>query len=345
MNLTRILLKTSVLLAALSLAHPLQAGPAVPQIAKGTLLAAVERYAPILVLHQYEKYLPTCVESYLKVTEPFTYKDRDDKKQYKGLRLKTTGSDSERDQRRAGDPANAKVYVNVRVGAQTTDIQYWFLYAYNGPGTVYLKQLKWGRFGPMGDGQPEKHLDKGDYELTGMGIHEGDWEHIMVTIDNRTGLASKGIYMASHDSGQYFALPAEKEARVQVYASRNGHATSMIKDRDYNKTVKAGPIELRLLNDTTLPGMAIDYRKRCELIGIHGDQALTTEMNFKEPRYVAEYPGRWGRVQEKAGPCADVPGLGKGLQALLEKIGVWDELTFEAGPQPPWSKGSWTGGE
>jgi len=351
--------QTSVVVAAIA-ATATATGRQDPRISEAVLKAAIDAYAPVLVCHQHERYLPTCVESYLLITEPFTYVDRHSKKQYVGLRHRPLSNPANLEQQakqRGGDPDNAKTYVNVKVGAKTTEIQYWFLYAYNGAGIAYLKRLTSKlRYEPLGKGSDG--LGPGDYDLGELGVHEGDWEHVTVTIDNVTGqiTSENGLYIATHAEGvchnisQQCMVRVHDEPRIQVYASRNGHATYLHMARSYHETVKAGLIEFRLLNDTTLPGLAVDFRHRCEIIGIHGDVALKRSWNgtakgFVEPSYVTNFPGRWGRVVEKPHPYAEVLVVNRISEALLKAAGVYDELTFEAGPYPPWSKCSWTGPE
>ena len=350
---TNLLVKWTLLGAAMVLGGPSQASwptaksQALSELTPKTLESAIDRYAPILVLHFWEKYKPTRVESFLKVTEPFLYKDRDTGKTLRGLRLK--GSETEKDAARAGDPEHAETYVNVKVGTATTDIQYWFLYAYNGPGMAYIEEenIITKQWNAIDKGSSSKHLAAGDHELKGMGAHEGDWEHLTVTIDNRSGkLTNEGIYTAASDSGQKHELPGGAHSRVQVYASRNGHGTYLKPGRAFSVQERIGPFGFNLLHDTGVPGgKAIDFRGRCVLIGLQGAPALATALSFKEPKFIELYPGRWGRYELARSPLAVVPGLGYLVKKILEKAGLWDEMTLEAGPEPPWSKGSWTGAE
>ena len=333
---------TLLLATALVAAQPFAALGAAGRIDRAVLAKAIRAYAPVLVLHKDEKYLPTCVESLIKVTQPFYYQDRDDKRFRNGLKLIQQDGPNPNLAVRRGDPDHAKAYVNVKVGGQTTDLQFWFLYAFNGPGTAYLKKLGFlGRYEKIGD-----------YELGQMGIHEGDWEHITVRIDNRTGMtvAKDALYMAAHDSGGWIdfkgaSATIKGETRLRVFASKNGHATYPTPERHYHATSKFGVVEFRLLNDCEAPGLSVDYRDRCEIMGIQGDPALVEAMGFKQQAWIAAYPGRWGRVMEKPHPYASVPVLGQISGAILKTAGALDELTFEAGPYPPWAKGSWTGPE
>ena len=354
MHATNLPLKISLLIVAMALGGPARAGRPVPEtranlpLTPAALQIAIDRYAPILTLHLWERYQPTCVESYLKVTEPFTYRDRDNGSTMHGLRLK--GSDAEKEAAKAGDPAHAEAYVNVKINQQTTDIQYWFLYAYNGPGTAYIEKRKFnGGWEPIDKGSSARHAGDGDHELAGMGVHEGDWEHLTVTIDNKSGEVRKnGIYAASHDAGERHDMLPGATTRIQAYASRNGHATYLKPGREFNVEKRLEVIGFKLLNDTSVAGgRKIDYRGHCKLIGLHGEgaSALAAAMAFKEPEYIAAHPGRWGRYKIERGPLAEVPGLGSLIKEILQKAGVYDELTFEAGPEPPWSKGTWTGGE
>jgi hypothetical protein len=42
---------------------------------------------------------------------------------------------------------------------------------------------------------------------------------------------------------------------------------------------------------------------------------------------------------------ADLPVLGKISEKILRAAGAYNEMTFEAGPYPPWSKSSFDGDE
>jgi len=314
----------------------LQAAP--PRIAEPLVAAAIEEYAPILVLHRDERYLPTRVDEYLKLTEPYPCQDAKGERLVTGLRFQTrlkagTGA---ADPPRGGAPAQAMAYVNVKVGAASTDLQYWFLYAYNGPSTAYLKTLGW-------DG---RYVSRGDHDLGDNGAHEGDWEHLTVTISNATGKAVGGVYMGAHGQGGAWPLPAG--GRVRAFASRNGHACYPAADRYYRAEWKLGLFEFRLVDDTSAPGLLVDFRHRTELVGIQGDAELAGQWQgagFRPPPYVTAYGGRWGRVDIRPHPLASIPLVGSVVGFVLDQTGLLDELTVEAGPFPPWSKDSWQGPE
>jgi hypothetical protein len=321
--------------------------PARAGISADVLKKAINDYAPILYLQKNEKYLPTCAESYFKVTEKAKYRDigQTDNVMHEGLRLKKPDDAASK----RGDLDHAVTYVNAKVGKDYTEIQYWFLYAYNGPGTVYWKI--WAGI----------KLGGGDSTMKNAGQHEGDWEHIMVRVDNTTGkmLEKQGLYCAAHDYGSYYdrnqALrlePKQRLKRVIVYASLNGHATFLTADRHYNGENKKGPLEIRLLNDTTDPGPRADFRmdpkdknhhQGWQLIGVHFDPELEKQLRdggWAPPAWLG-IKGRWGRVNTSKLPDEDVPGWGDMVKMFYEKIGAYDEMTRESGPIPPYLKSSW----
>jgi hypothetical protein len=134
------------------------------------------RRAPVVRFHPQEKYFPTNIEAFIANTVP-----ADD-----GLALRDTS-----DAGKAGNLGAARVYVNAKVGPDSTELQYWFLYAYNGAGTAYFKYLKVFTYDAIGD-----------YSMAPCGQHEGDWEHITVRVDNRTGQLA-AVYLSQHDAGVF----------------------------------------------------------------------------------------------------------------------------------------------
>lgn len=94
-------------------------------------------------------------------------------------------------------------------------LQYWFFYPYN-----YYPTLVDGRI--MNDAPLAGDLANTD-------LHQGDWEHVTVLVDPRTGRA-RWLYTARHaDEGQYFAwnspLLTFDEGHPVVQAAYGGHPT------------------------------------------------------------------------------------------------------------------------
>lgn len=285
------------------------------------LVVAVDTYAPKAVFESREEFLPCSVEDFLKATAPAPDN---------GLQIKDEGI-------KKGNLANAKAYVNIVIGESTTDIQYWFLYGYNGPGTAYLKKLNLV-YSPSSPEEFGRYVSIGDFLMAPAGQHEGDWEHITVRIRNDNGEAQQ-VYFAAHSEGETKKhAETVKDGMITFHASRNGHAAYASADRHYSVTKKLGLLEFRLLDDTEKPGKAFVSRGKCVIIGAHEkgrDLLKEAGITFDWMKYT----GRWGRV------LTDKMGIPEGpFRTLLEETGAMEalaEFDVEKGPSPPWEKDSW----
>lgn len=305
-----------------------------------SLMAAVEKYAPIAVFHKDEEYLPCSVEDFLKATEEYTNEEDG------GKRLSLNIKD---ESIKKGALANARVYVNVVINTpfarNHTDIQYWFLYGYNGAGTAYLKRLVF-----PAEALPDEWFtfkDLGDYSMNPAGQHEGDWEHVTVRVRNGD-LAVQTVYLASHGGGESKKeSDVLKDGRITFYASRNGHAAYAAPDRHYPKVVKAGPIELRLLDNCSSPGQRLDARGKLVIFGASEDgKDLLKDAGITFDWM--KYDGRWGRVKVgKMDISEDIPSA-QPIREILSSGALGDafrEFDEEKGPGAPWKKGNWAGDE
>lgn len=306
------------------------------------LESKILEYAPVFHFTDREIYLPTSAEEFLKSARPAP-----DNERKPGLKLK---SDSET--LRAGNLEKAKVYTNVKVHGGYTEIQYWLLYAYNGPGTSYLKRP------PLLIDGETTYQSMGDRSMNPLGVHEGDWEHIAVRIANGSGALLK-VYLAQHDGGRWIdSDKVLKDKRIKIYISSNGHASYATSERHYDAFKDIGILEFRLLNDTSNANRELDARKCLQIIGLSrlgkewgADQKKALEVS--SPDWM-KYTGRWGKCEDHGNrlPGFDVELLGKnvtvkipGLEEVLKEAGIYDELVYERGPAPPWSKSSWLSDE
>ena len=113
-----------------------------------------------------------------------------------------------------GNPADAHAYLHASwsSGLDFTDLQFWFFYAYNGPGTGHIGYL----------------IHSADFDLKPLGAHFGDWECTMVRIDNATRKPIS-VWLSQHKNGEFFG-PKKMGAfnrvgdQIIVYSSYNGHA-------------------------------------------------------------------------------------------------------------------------
>ncbi len=129
-----------------------------------------------------------------------------------------------------GDLAGARSYVHaVRLrDIGVTDLQFWFFYPYNGPGTLYVRLSLDLNIWP--EWVWEDGYETGDFGNTWpLGTHTGDWEAVILRFDNSTNELLE-VYMSAH--GQYHRYPLDRVELEQVdsndhvvaYSSLNGHA-------------------------------------------------------------------------------------------------------------------------
>ncbi|MDE1461878.1 Vps62-related protein [Spartinivicinus poritis] len=199
------------------------------KLTKAEVLALIKNHGPILYLHPSENY---------KLDSPFNYLNNAYLVSSKGNKVKTSLATFKNDYNhiksvgningnvvdniwlepvngsasRPGNVAAAKTIVHVKDTVPGyTDIQYWFFYAYNGPGTAKV------RFG-------EIYNNTG--ELKPFGEHTGDWEHVTFRFEN----SSKKLisaYFSQHNYGEKRnANQLEWDgSHVVIYSSKNGHAS------------------------------------------------------------------------------------------------------------------------
>ncbi len=293
------------------------------------LAAAVQTYAPVAYFQTNESYLPCSIEDFLANTEEAADN---------GLKIKNASIKS-------GNLATAKAYVNIVVGSTYTDLQYWFLYGYNGAGTAYIKYwvaatIRW----PPWESSGPHWEPAGDFSMSPGGQHEGDWEHITVRIRNDNYEAQQ-VYFAYHSEGDLRTYQSSlRNGRVAFYASRNGHAAYATAERHY-PTFKNLGVEFRLLDQTSSPGPFLDTKGKCVIIGAHDTNGVDVPNLVDTALFdrIKKYTGRWGRVVVGK---MNIPSGPFGVyKKIIESVGLSGplaEFDEEKGPEPPWTKASWT---
>lgn len=189
----------------------------------------IKKHGPILYLHPDERY---------KLDSPFRYINQAYLVNSKGNKIKTSTDTfkanydyikaagninsnvkdniwlepANGDASRPGDLNAAKAIVHIKDTIPGyTDIQFWYFYAYNGPGTAKV------RFGEI-----YNHTG----ELKPFGEHTGDWEHVTLRFDN-SNKSLTSVYLSQHSYGEQRA-PNQLEwdgSHVVIYSSKNGHAS------------------------------------------------------------------------------------------------------------------------
>jgi hypothetical protein len=316
---------------------------------------AIETYGPVLRFHPDEQYLMCSIDAFLAHAKLHDGKTHTDIDHPVAAQLPTGPEEKGRywlileDSFKGGDPSGAKAYVHAywKPGLDYTDLQFWFFYAYNGPGTAHINGLIMDTI-----------AHTGDPSLAPLGEHYGDWECFMVRIDNESKKPI-GVWLSQHSSGQMFEPNdlnqlQRKGDQFVVYASRNGHAVYPAASANYTEYRKypdpaypAG-IEFRLRNDTKEGGSSLDCAQHYELISADWLRTIT------EPPWLL-YPYRWGpegtKVELSAETCGNILQAAMGwvpFKPVVEYLAAYIVAYFETedlnGPSGPKMKDTWTGG-
>lgn len=204
-----------------------------PEITIDALTRIMRRNAPILHFSSEEEYFTYNVPDYLEVVDlhdsanhhlvakaPLTPKDlpsdEASSKTYLSIPDDRRGIEK-------GDRAKTEIYVHVvgweADGKTGFDFQYFFFYAYNGPGTLGVELI--------GVGSVEIGIPAG--------AHQGDWESIIVRTDADGRVIA--VYCNQHGSGAWY-LPQEMtwsdDGHPHIYVGKFGHPSYVRVGRFYN---------------------------------------------------------------------------------------------------------------
>jgi hypothetical protein len=290
------------------------------------VVEVVKKYGPLVHLHPDEKYVMSSVEWFLE--RATLYHNGNKVNEVRGNQsLLPTGTQTDESywldipsEARKGDMSTAVAYVHARASATAgmTDVQFWFFYPYNGPGTAKLFPI-------------DKKVD-----LSPFGVHTGDWEHMVLTVDDK--LVPHKMYLAQHSSGEWIALkPGDLTRRIELYASRNGHATynttgQNLTEEKKQKLLGQTVYDVGLRNDTDKGGPTLDCAARFQLL------------DGNEPHWL-DFPGLWGPKVDYTKTVKevlkDIPSpVDAPLKAILNALP--DEVKGYQGPNGPKMKGTWS---
>lgn len=179
-----------------------------------------------------------------------------------------------------GHPDDAPLYVHAKFlpAENATDLIFWMFYPYNGAGLLKLEVPGLSR----------------RVDLKPLGVHEGDWEHFLVRIDNDTGNAVK-LYLSAHDSGAWYDVAAlgrdDASKRLVLYSSRHGHAIYPAAGDNLSNDHSGGIWAIGLINQCD-HGKRINYGDpgRIELVSA----GFLDQEAPAEPLWL-QVPWRWGR--------------------------------------------------
>ncbi|KAG7294550.1 hypothetical protein NEMBOFW57_004625 [Staphylotrichum longicolle] len=331
-------------------------------LTRADLEQAISTYAPVLQLHPNEAYVNTSIEYFLQHSTLVDSKSGNRIVHPAIDQLPQAGDDKQfylelEDGAKGGDFSSAKAYVHAYwvQGMSYTDLQFWLFSAYNGPGTAHINGLVFDTI-----------VHTGDVNLAPLGEHFGDWECVVVRIDNDTKEMTN-IWLSQHSGGQWFdqeqissSFRMAQGTHPIVYSSRNGHANYPSADSNYTEHYKVPPvgipagIEFFLRNDTANGGLSLDCSQNYQIVSADWLKGADA---YPVPAWVT-YPFRWGPegtathisantvkqiIQAAAGPLAPfLPGsLLLLLAAEILPFFVKDDVN---GPGAPITKSTWNGG-
>jgi len=201
-----------------------------PLLTHAELNNIIENYAPILYFNSGEKYFMCNVSYFLENCWIIDLKNPDKKTQANLSNLPQGQSNAsnyqlvEKDTSVRGGNINSAVsYVHVLELEDVLEIQFWFLYGYNGAG-----------FGKIECKVAGHGYDTGNFSLAPMGEHEGDWEGVTLRFDlerlKATGAISAKPTMVGfcqHGNRQWIDYENVERSgkQIVVYPSLYGHAS------------------------------------------------------------------------------------------------------------------------
>ena len=289
-----------------------------PAIDLDALGGLISQYGPIIYHDTAEQYKMCSVEWFLDKATLYDKKtgtsikspsvdqlpatlDPDDKTRY-SLNLDPSA--------KPGAPETARAYVHALVGFDHIDLQFWRFYAYNGPGTCWVKQTF------IAGGA------SGSASLAPLGEHWGDWELVVIRIDTATQQPI-GVWLSQHNSGIWYGKDQlgqlQKEGdKFVFYASRNGHATYAGTGNNPSEVHDYGALLWKLhfeLWNTTSKGDRFDCGADAAIIATD-----LVDWAPPVPNWV-NYPYRWGPVDTSSSITPE--SVDQLLYAILGPLGVF----------------------
>ncbi|CAN1176392.1 Hypothetical protein At1g04090 [Linum perenne] len=302
--------------------------------------ALIQHYGPRMYFHPDEGYLPSSVEWFFK-NGALLYKDgvgKGESIDYSGSNLPTGGvNDGEywidlpvdgdaRNDAKKGDMESAELYVHVKpaLGGSFTDIAMWVFCPFNGPANLKIGLVS--------------------VQMSRIGQHVGDWEHVTLRISNFTGELWQ-VFFSEHSGGRWvdaWEVEFIEGNKPIVYSSKHGHASFPHEGMFLQGATKLG---IGVRNDTARSNYFIDSSVRYRLIAA---EYLGKEV-VPQPSWL-QYMREWG------------PTIVYDSRSELDKIinilpffvrfsveNLFDlfptELYGEEGPTGPKEKDNWTGDE
>lgn len=265
------------------------------------------RYAPVVRFHPNEQYFMCTVDWYLSKSTLYG-KDGSVKQSPAVTDLPVGTADDGSywlkmsDDAKKGDLSIARIYVHAywQPGNDYIDLQYWFCYGYNGPGTLHV--YNW--------------FTNTDVNLSPLGEHWIDWEQVTIRIktDSQEVL---GLFLSQHGEGQWITdlkqFDRQKDQFI-VYASNNGHAVYAKPGTNPTNSYEVLGLGAYLRNDTSTGGQSFDSAGKLDIVSA---DFIT---GFTEPRWL-QFPYRYGQGTNSYLTQDAVAGILQGLLGPFSWIG------------------------
>lgn len=283
----------------------------------------IHTYAPMLHLHPEEVYKNCSIEWFLSHSSLHDSQLKTDLPHPTVSQLpQGVGSDKRYwlildPSAEGGEMSSAKAYIRAlwNPGMPYTDLQFWLFSAYNGHATAHISGLEFTHV-----------THQGDVDLAPLGEHFGDWEYVVIRLDNASKKMTH-IGLSQHGEGHFFndsqfSMFVWEGTHPVVYSSLNGHANyasvGTNKMAEYKIPPLAIPagIDFWLYNDTATGGDILDCSNNYQVVMADW---LGGEDGYEVPAWV-NYTSRWGPEGTITHMSPDT--VGEIIIAVLGKIGI-----------------------
>jgi hypothetical protein len=331
-------------------------------------LDVIQKYAPTIYLHPYDKHHPMAVEEFLSQNSMLDSSGKVLKSGLTPADLATYGSStnylsftngtfpSASNDFESGDPivagassgwgqSNAPIYVKTIDYGTYIDLKFYMFYGINGFQTFQA--------GIIVNFKTQPYL----FDWAGFALHEGDWEHVTVRISEDT-TQLLGVFYSQHGKAQWVTNPSMDGTHPIVYSAWNSHANFHISDIIIDDIILNSPgiiplswLKVANVTSTTTGGTIVPYGKPSPFYpnGItwtpwaNTNQMVLLDGNSEAAQWLA-FSGNWGPTWTT--PVQQTPSLPSGAGTELydlatagNSLGLLGSYVNESGPLGPQAAG------
>jgi len=331
-------------------------------------LDVIQKYAPTIYLHPYDKNHPMAVEEFLSQNSMLsssgtvlksgltpadltTYSSSSNYLSFTNNTFPSASNDFE-----SGDAivpgttsgwgqSNAPIYVKTIDYGTYIDLKFYMFYGINGFQTFQA--------GIIVDFKTEPYL----FDWANFALHEGDWEHVTVRISEDT-TQLLGVFYSQHGKAQWVTNPSLDGTHPIVYSAWDSHANFPISDIIIDDVILNSPgviplswIKVANVTTSTSGGTIVAYSTPNPYYpnGItwtpwqNTSQLVLLDGNTQAAQWLA-FNGNWGPAWTT--PVEQTPSLPSGAGTELydlatagNTLGLLGTYTNESGPLGPQAAG------